>query len=216
MVFASSESSPSSGLRYYGFRYYNVFLGRWPSRDPIGEYGGINLFGFVENNSPNEQDHLGLSNNECKLVTAQMKSIVDSDESDFNSLNEQLNELAGVSKTTDKARRKLEEELEKLAKKVTSKGSGKGGPKPKTAAELARKIVTRAVEDAGKATKSKAEKFMENYESSLEDALDSMVPRSRFYMEVTVCCNGQNFTGNLGKDLAFILLGIIFSEFEPQ
>jgi hypothetical protein len=32
----------------------------WPSRDPIQEEGGINLYGFVQNNSLNRGDYLGL------------------------------------------------------------------------------------------------------------------------------------------------------------
>jgi len=37
-------------------------LGRtyWPSRDPIGERGGVNLYGFVSNNAVNRIDFLGL------------------------------------------------------------------------------------------------------------------------------------------------------------
>jgi RHS repeat-associated protein len=34
-------------LVYYGYRYYNPGTGRWLSRDPIGEKGGLNLYGFV-------------------------------------------------------------------------------------------------------------------------------------------------------------------------
>ncbi len=33
----------------YGFRPYDPVTGRWPSRDPIGERGGVNLYGFVYN-----------------------------------------------------------------------------------------------------------------------------------------------------------------------
>ena len=32
-----------------GFRYYSASLGRWVRRDPIGEKGGKNLFGFAAN-----------------------------------------------------------------------------------------------------------------------------------------------------------------------
>ena len=32
-----------TGLIYYISRYYSPELGRWCSRDPIGEWGGINL-----------------------------------------------------------------------------------------------------------------------------------------------------------------------------
>jgi hypothetical protein len=35
-------------------------LGRWLSRDPIGEWGGLNLFRFIDNNI-NQSDYLGLS-----------------------------------------------------------------------------------------------------------------------------------------------------------
>ena len=48
------------GVTYYGYRYYDPQTGRWPSRDPIGEKGRINLYGFVGNNSLNYVDHLGL------------------------------------------------------------------------------------------------------------------------------------------------------------
>ena len=43
----------------YGYRYYDPETGRWPSRDPIGEVGGINLYGFVGNDGVNQWDILG-------------------------------------------------------------------------------------------------------------------------------------------------------------
>ena len=49
-----------SGVRYYGFRYYNPQTGRWLNRDPIEEEGGSNLYGFVGNDSLNGFDPLGL------------------------------------------------------------------------------------------------------------------------------------------------------------
>jgi hypothetical protein len=51
----------ASGLAFYGYRYYDPKTGRWPSRDPIGEKGGINLFCFIENDSIRRIDKLGLS-----------------------------------------------------------------------------------------------------------------------------------------------------------
>jgi hypothetical protein len=35
--------------------------GRWPSRDPIEEEGGVNLYGMVENDEVNHTDGLGLT-----------------------------------------------------------------------------------------------------------------------------------------------------------
>jgi len=50
----------ASGMLFYGFRYYDPETGRWPSRDPIGEEGGPNLYGFVGNDGVNAWDLFGL------------------------------------------------------------------------------------------------------------------------------------------------------------
>jgi hypothetical protein len=47
-------------VAWYGYRFYDPVTGRWPSRDPIGERGGINLYGFVGNNPIFNFDGLGL------------------------------------------------------------------------------------------------------------------------------------------------------------
>ena len=49
----------ASGVHYYGYRYYDPVTGRWPSRDPIEEEGGVNLYGFGPNNPINGLDILG-------------------------------------------------------------------------------------------------------------------------------------------------------------
>jgi RHS repeat-associated protein len=38
-----------TGLYYYGYRYYAPLLQRWINRDPFGEEGGMNMYGFVGN-----------------------------------------------------------------------------------------------------------------------------------------------------------------------
>lgn len=43
-----------------GHRYYNPATGRWLSRDPIEENGGINIYGYLQNDSVNTIDLLGL------------------------------------------------------------------------------------------------------------------------------------------------------------
>ncbi len=43
----------------YGYRYYSAELGRWISRDPLGEAGGFNIYSFGSNSSPNGFDVLG-------------------------------------------------------------------------------------------------------------------------------------------------------------
>jgi RHS repeat-associated protein len=59
--FSSKEWHRSSGLVYYGYRFYDPSLQRWVSRDPVGEKGGINLYGFVENAPNNKVDPYGES-----------------------------------------------------------------------------------------------------------------------------------------------------------
>ncbi len=49
----------TTAVLYYGFRYYMPETGRWASRDPIEERGGVNLYGFVWNDGANWVDYLG-------------------------------------------------------------------------------------------------------------------------------------------------------------
>jgi len=50
---------PLPGVTYYGYRYYDPVTGRWPSKDPIAERGGVNLYGFVYNSPLSWLDVLG-------------------------------------------------------------------------------------------------------------------------------------------------------------
>ena len=56
----SSEHYDSElGLVYYNFRHYSPDLGRFLSRDPISEQGGLNLYAFAENSPTIKSDRLG-------------------------------------------------------------------------------------------------------------------------------------------------------------
>jgi RHS repeat-associated protein len=50
----------TTGVTFYTYRYYDPMTGRWPSRDPIEEEGGINLYECVKNDGVNRWDLLGL------------------------------------------------------------------------------------------------------------------------------------------------------------
>jgi RHS repeat-associated protein len=58
--FSTKYYDQQTGLNYYGYRFYSPALGRWINRDPLGEEGGVNLYGFVGNNPVNKTDPLGL------------------------------------------------------------------------------------------------------------------------------------------------------------
>ena len=64
--FSTKYYDPETGLYYYGYRFYSPSLMRWLNRDPIEEEGGMNLYGFCENNAVSLYDMMGLS---CKLGT---------------------------------------------------------------------------------------------------------------------------------------------------
>jgi RHS repeat-associated protein len=59
--FSSKLWCANAGLYYYGYRFYDPNLQRWLNRDPIGENGGINLYGFVHNSPVSTVDAYGWS-----------------------------------------------------------------------------------------------------------------------------------------------------------
>ncbi|MDD4406065.1 MAG: RHS repeat-associated core domain-containing protein [Parabacteroides sp.] len=66
--FSTKYTDSETDLVYYGYRYYSPALGRWMSRDPIEEKGGLNLYGFVNNDPVNKWDRLGMVDpSECGI-----------------------------------------------------------------------------------------------------------------------------------------------------
>ncbi len=62
--FSTKAFDEQTGLAYYGYRFYSPGVGRWINRDPIGEAGGINLYGFVRNSPVDTVDLYGLEPNQ--------------------------------------------------------------------------------------------------------------------------------------------------------
>jgi len=56
-----SGEGPAAGINIYGYRWYDPLTGRWPSRDPIEERGGVNLYGFVGNDGISKLDIDGMA-----------------------------------------------------------------------------------------------------------------------------------------------------------
>jgi RHS repeat-associated protein len=76
--YLDNEVETVEGTYYYGYRHYAVSLGRWLSRDPIAERGGLNLLAVIFNDLIGGVDVLGLAEgkkvlcNRCK-ETGEMK-----------------------------------------------------------------------------------------------------------------------------------------------
>ena len=58
-VYTAREAG-EAGLLFYRARYYNPGIGRFVSEDPIGFWGGMNLFAYVENDPLTYTDPFGL------------------------------------------------------------------------------------------------------------------------------------------------------------
>lgn len=71
--FSTKFTDEETGLVYYGYRYYSSEMGRWLNRDPIGERGGINLYGMVNNEPVNRWDYLGLADIQLEMKSLQLQ-----------------------------------------------------------------------------------------------------------------------------------------------
>jgi len=63
--FSTKRTDPTTDLVLYEYRAYSPSTGRWLKRDPIGELGGRNLYGFGYNNPIRRIDRLGLFVETC-------------------------------------------------------------------------------------------------------------------------------------------------------
>lgn len=63
--FSSKEVMPQIGLVDFGRRYFISEWGRWLTRDPIEERGGLNLYAYVVNNPIGNNDPFGLACGNC-------------------------------------------------------------------------------------------------------------------------------------------------------
>jgi len=66
--FSTKPQDAVTGMYYYGYRGYDPVTGRWPSRDPIAETGGENLYGMLDNHLTNATDYIGLDQMEWQNI----------------------------------------------------------------------------------------------------------------------------------------------------
>jgi RHS repeat-associated protein len=74
--FSTKYQDEETGLDYYGYRYYDAGTGRWISKDPIGEKGGRNLYGFVGNDGIGKVDPLGHTTITFNTITIKRKEVL--------------------------------------------------------------------------------------------------------------------------------------------
>ncbi|RPH30727.1 MAG: sugar-binding protein [Bacteroidales bacterium] len=72
--YSGKECDDSTGLYYYGARYYASWLGRWLKPDPAGTVDGMNLYAFVGGNPITFNDQNGMSKD--KKVTPQKRELL--------------------------------------------------------------------------------------------------------------------------------------------
>jgi RHS repeat-associated protein len=72
--YSGKERDDSTGLYYYGARYYAPWLGRWISCDPAGTVDGFNLYAFVGGNTISFIDIRGYEKQKPKQKAQQKKS----------------------------------------------------------------------------------------------------------------------------------------------
>jgi len=75
--FSTEFTDDETQLIYYERRYYNPRTGRWLSRDPKEELGGLHLYAFVHNNAVNRWDYLGMDDPNAAQVVNGLISIPD-------------------------------------------------------------------------------------------------------------------------------------------
>ena len=84
--FSTKRTDQATGLVYFGARWYAPHLGRWMTKDPLGETGGLNLYAYVFNNPINWIDPYGeeveimikirINRNRVKKVIPIVESVV--------------------------------------------------------------------------------------------------------------------------------------------
>ncbi len=74
--YAGLYLDPDVGLYYSYTRVYDPKLGRWMSRDPIAEVGGINLYSYVLGDPINATDAMGLyGTNDCSYYDKRCQEV---------------------------------------------------------------------------------------------------------------------------------------------
>jgi RHS repeat-associated protein len=125
--YLDAEVETTEGTYYYGYRHYATALGRWTTRDPLRESGGVNLNGMAGNSLLSMMDYLGLAGEKCDLGSK--AKIVGGTET--------LKDQGGSAVTPEEQEKAMK--VAKAAEAVGAKGLGKAGGSVKGTTDLADK-----------------------------------------------------------------------------
>ena len=140
--YSSKLRDVDSGFNYYGYRFYDPGAGRWLNRDPIGEEGGVNLYGMVGNDAVNAFDVLGQQG----LVPDTAKLIIAGDVATLEAIG--ASEAAIQQAAINAGKKIAEEAIKRKAAEVAARKALEETAKRAAAEEAAR----RAAEEAARRT----------------------------------------------------------------
>lgn len=183
--FSTKYTDTETSLVYYGRRFYDPKLGRFVGRDPIGEEGGLNLYGFVGNNPITRWDYLGMRM--CSLQEANIAWESECDSFEMAPMvvnarpmdpnvpiadNQFMGSIpgdggsgdgGGVPDATDDPERWAESECKKLAEKISGQQSALGAFQNRYGSYVA---------DPGLAQRQAAQEIANLQGISIDDAID--------------------------------------------
>ncbi len=94
--FSTKPFEVETGLIHYEYRAYTPVLGRWLSKDPLKESGGLNLYVFCGNDAINNYDLLGLEY-ELEILELRMEVInemIEEDKNDRSDIDPYTNDVS--------------------------------------------------------------------------------------------------------------------------
>jgi hypothetical protein len=98
-------------MTYYGYRWFDPVTGRWPSRDPIEESGGINVYGFIQNSPMIKVDVIGLKELHVTIYPKPFKGVIPKkptpEDQNMNGLDDVEELISAAMKAMDAKKHKL-------------------------------------------------------------------------------------------------------------
>ncbi len=148
--YSGKECDDSTGLYYFGARYYAPWLGRWISCDPAGMTDGLNLYRYVQNNPLTLVDPdgkiplLAIALLVAVLLTPQIANAPGPRDPTYNKSTPELALDVASNATIISGVAKIPAAIGGVASIITKEGVKRGGT------QLVKELVKEEVKDRGK------------------------------------------------------------------